>query len=301
MMSLLREILELIRPDFQRDRVVPSTGVTARLTGFTAGAMGFLVVFALALSLAADRLGQRWSAALAQTATVRISAPADQVEMQVAAVLDILATTPGIQTARSLTAEEQQNLLQPWFGTDLPLEDLPIPRLIDITEDEAGFDAAGLRLRLAAEAPGAVLDDHARWRKPLVQAAGRLSWLAMVCIGVIGLTTAAMVILAARAALAANAQVIAVLRLIGAKDHYIAAAFVRRFTLRAFVGANVGVALAALALFALPGAADHVAVLSGLRFQGLEWAALIAVPPVLALVALLATRYAAMRVLEGLS
>jgi cell division transport system permease protein len=101
--------------------------------------------------------------------------------------------------------------------------------------------------------------------------------------------------------LAANAQVITVLRLIGAKDHYIAAAFVRRFTLRAFVGASVGVALAAVALFALPGAGDHVAVLSGLRFQGVEWIVLVAVPPVLALVSLLATRYAAMRVLEGLS
>ena len=301
MRSLLRELSELVCPDFQRDRVVPGTGFTARLTSFTAGAMAFLVVFALALSLAADRLGQRWSAALAQTATVRISAPADQVEAQVASVLDILNTTPGIQAARSLTADEQQNLLQPWFGADLPLGDLPIPRLIDITETETGFDADGVRLRLRAEAPGAVLDDHARWRKPLVQAAGRLSWLAILCIGVIGLTTAAMVILAARAALAANAQVITVLRLIGAKDHYIAAAFVRRFTMRAFVGASIGVALAALALFALPGAGDHVAVLSGLRFQGIEWAVLIVVPPILALVALLATRYAAMRVLEGLS
>jgi len=301
MRSLLRELSELVRLDFQRDRVVPGTGFTAHLTSFTAGAMAFLVVFALALSLAADRLGQRWSAALAQTATVRISAPADQVEAQVASVLDILNTTPGIQAARSLTADEQQNLLQPWFGADLPLGDLPIPRLIDITETETGFDADGLRLRLRAEAPGAVLDDHAHWRKPLVQAAGRLSWLAILCIGVIGLTTAAMVILAARAALAANAQVITVLRLIGAKDHYIAAAFVRRFTMRAFVGASIGVALAALALFALPGAGDHVAVLSGLRFQGIEWAVLIVVPPILALVALLATRYAAMRVLEGLS
>lgn len=301
MMSLMREVLELIRPDFQRDRVVPGTGFTAILTGFTAGAMAFLVVFALALSLAADRLGQRWSAALAQTATVRISAPADQVETQLATVLDILNTTPGIRTARSLTAEEQHNLLQPWFGTDLPLEDLPIPRLIDITEDETGFDAAGLRLRLAAEAPAAVLDDHARWRKPLVQAAARLSWLAVLCIAVIGLTTAAMVILAARAALAANAQVITVLRLIGAKDHYIAAAFVRRFTLRSFLGASAGVILAAVALFALPGSAEHVSVLSGLRFQGIEWITLVAVPPTLALVALLATRYAAMRVLEGLS
>ena len=52
--------------------------------------------------------------------------------------------------------------------------------------------------------------------------------LGVVAIGLIGLTSGAMIILAARAALAANAQVITVLRLIGATDAYIEAAFVRR-------------------------------------------------------------------------
>ena len=51
---------------------------------------------------------------------------------------------------------------------------------------------------------------------------------------------AAMITLAARAALAANAEVIRVLRLVGAKDSYIARAFVRRFTLRTLAGAAVG-------------------------------------------------------------
>ena len=51
---------------------------------------------------------------------------------------------------------------------------------------------------------------------------------------------AAMITLAANAALATNAQVIRVLRLIGARDTYIARAFVRRFTLRALSGAAVG-------------------------------------------------------------
>jgi cell division transport system permease protein len=53
---------------------------------------------------------------------------------------------------------------------------------------------------------------------------------------------AAMITLAANAALAANAQVIGVLRLVGARDTYIARAFVRRFTLRALTGAAAGAA-----------------------------------------------------------
>ena len=58
-------------------RIVPSTGFTAQLTLLTAAAMAFLAVFALALALATSQLAERWSTELAQTVTVRVSAPAD--------------------------------------------------------------------------------------------------------------------------------------------------------------------------------------------------------------------------------
>lgn len=294
-------LVELFRSDLHRDRVVPATGFTATLTTLTAAAMSFLIVFALALSFAANRLADRWSDALHGTATIRISAPEDQMQIQLERTLTILAATQGVTSARPLSVDEQQALLEPWFGPDIPLADLPIPRLIEITQTDDGFDAQGLRLRLAAEAPGAVLDDHMRWRKPLVQAAQRLSWLGLLSIVVIGTTSAAMVVLAARAALAANAQVITVLRLIGAKDSYIVAAFVRRFATRVFIGAVIGVALGAVSVLILPSDAASVSVLTGLRFAGFDWVWLLVIPPVLAIIAFFATRFAAQRVLGELS
>ncbi|NIR61201.1 MAG: cell division protein FtsX, partial [Gammaproteobacteria bacterium] len=93
-----------------------------------------------------------------------------------------------------------------------------------------------------AEVPGAVLDDHTRWRRPLVSAASRLRLLGIVSLLLIGAAMAAMITLAAQAALAANTQVIAVLRLVGARDSYITRAFVRRFTLRALGGSALGMA-----------------------------------------------------------
>ena len=71
------------------DRVVPPSGASAWLTSFTAGAMTFLAVFALALSLASGRLADRWAGALNRTATIRISAPDDQMAQQTKAVLDL--------------------------------------------------------------------------------------------------------------------------------------------------------------------------------------------------------------------
>lgn len=283
------------------DRVVPPTGFTAKLTIFTAGAMALLAVFALALALAAGRLATQWSGDLARASTVRISAPAEQMAAQTAAALKVLQTTPGIADARALTPEEQRALLEPWFGPSLPVEDLPVPQLIDVVETDDGYDSAGLRLRLSAEVPGAVLDDHTRWRKPLVSAAARLRWLGWFAILLIGGTTAAMVTLAANAALAANAQVIAVLRLVGAKDDYIASAFVRRFTLRALLGAGVGTALGLIGILLLPSVGDEQGFLTGLGFQGLHWVWPLFIPPLAGAVAFVATQTASRRVLGSLS
>ncbi|MCP5085223.1 MAG: cell division protein FtsX [Rhodobacteraceae bacterium] len=296
-MGKLTGIIEDIRGDRKSDRVVPPSGFTTRLTAFTAAAMAFLAVFALALSLAAGRLADRWDAELARTSTVRISAPEGQMAAQSEAVLNVLRTTPGVETARVMSDEEQRKLLEPWFGPDLSLDSLPIPRLIEVIETGVGPDVEGLRLRLSAEAPGAVLDDHTRWRRPLVTAASRLRLMALLAIALIATSTAAMITLAAQSALAANGQVIQVLRLIGARDVFIARAFVRRFTIRSFFGACVGTGAAMLATLLLPPAAEEGAFLTGLGFQDFDWLLPLAIPVLVGIVAFWATRMAAFRTL----
>jgi cell division transport system permease protein len=296
--AVLTGLAELLRGDAKADRVVPPTGLSARLTTLTAGAMAFLAVFALALSMATGRLADRWSSELARASTVRISAPEAEIDAQTRAAQEVLRLTPGVARSRILGDEEQRLLLEPWFGPDLPIDTLPIPRLIEVIEEGDGYDSEGLRLRLAAEAPGAVLDDHTRWRRPLVEAANRLRSLGWLAIGLIALSMAAMITLAARAALAANAQVIEVTRLVGARDVYIARAFVRRFTLRAFIGAGVGTVLGVIAIWLLPDAAEEGAFLTGLGFQGWGWVAPFAIPLLGAVTAFWATRSAALSVLR---
>ncbi len=286
--------------DAQADRCVPPTGFTASLTLFSAAAMAFLAVFALALSMATGRLADRWGSELARSSTIRISAPEGQVAAQTDAALRVLETTAGVASFRALSLDEQRALLEPWFGPELPLETLPIPQLIEVVEAEDGFDPDGLRLRLAAEVPGAVLDDHTRWRRPLVDAASRLRALGVLSILTIGAATAAMITLAANAALAANAQVISVMRLVGARDRYIAQAFVRRFTLRALIGAAIGVVMGAFAIFLLPAAQEEGGFLTGLGFRGWQWLWLFVIPPLAGAVAFAATQAAAVKTLKDM-
>ncbi len=294
---LLARLAAALRGDPMADRAVPPTGFTATLTLFTAGAMAFLAVFALALSLATGRLADRWGAELAQAATLRLPPGEDAAPVDLA--LRILGQTPGVAGARAVTPDESRALLEPWLGPDIPVEALPLPRLVEVTLEPEGFDAEGLRARLEAELPGAVLDDHRAWRAPLVQAAGRLRTLGWLALGLIGLSMGAVITLAAQAALAANAQVIRVLRLVGARDAYIARAFVRRFTLRAAWGAAGGTVAGLVAVALLPRADAAGGFLTGLGFQGWGWLLPLLIPPFAALTAFAATRAAALRMLEA--
>ncbi len=287
--------------DAQADRVVPPSGFTAYLTLFVSAVMGFLAVFALALSLASGRLADRWVEELARSATLRLSAPVEQRAEQTRLALEILTQTPGVANARALSAEEQAGLLAPWFGPDLPLDSLPVPQLIEIVAAGPDYDIEGLRARLSGALPGAVLDDHTRWRRPLVEAAQSLRRLALISILLIAGAMAAMITLAARASLAANAQVIEVLRLVGAMDGYIAGAFVRRFTRRALLGSAAGAVLGMLGIALLPSAGDEAGFLSGLGFRGAGWLLPLLVPFLGAGVAFVATWAAMRRSLSELS
>jgi len=291
----MKAVFELILGDPQADRAVPPTGVTARLTVFVAAVMAFLAVLTLAISLTTGRVAEVWAQELAQSATLRLPVNQQTADALLLEALDVLETTPGVTSARALSAQEQQALLEPWFGPDLPLEALPIPQLIEIITDGETYDADGLRARLSAQVPGAVLDDHTAWRAPLLEAASSVRFVSWTVILLIGVTVAAMITLAAQASLAANAQVIRVLRLVGARDVYIARAFVRRYTVRAGFGAVVGVVIGAAVTTMMPQGGAGESILMGVGFDGAEWFFLPLIPLLSAVVAFFATRAAAFR------
>jgi cell division transport system permease protein len=291
----MKAVFELILGDPQADRAVPPTGVTARLTVFVAAVMAFLAVLTLAISLTTGRVAEVWAQELAQSATLRLPVNPQTADALLLEALDVLETTPGVTSARALSAQEQKALLEPWFGPDLPLEALPIPQLIEIITDGETYDADGLRARLSAQVPGAVLDDHTAWRAPLLEAASSVRFVSWTVILLIGVTVAAMITLAAQASLAANAQVIRVLRLVGARDVYIARAFVRRYTVRAGFGAVVGVVIGAAVTTMMPQGGAGESILMGVGFDGAEWFLLPLIPLLSAVVAFFATRAAAFR------
>ncbi len=280
------------------DRVVPR-GMHAGLSvGFLSAVMAFLAVLALALSLAAGRLAHAWEGEIADTATLQVFAAEDAMESQARAALAVLRTTPGIRSVRMVDLAEQEKLLEPWLGPDIPMESLPLPLMIEVATDRATLNVPSLEARLAAEAPGAVYDDHAAWRQPLVVTAERLRLFALACLGLMALALAVVLGLAATAATAANGAAIQTLRLVGARDGFIARAFTRRFTLGAAAGALAGTVAAVALLAFLPQASEQGFFLVGIGLTGWGWAAPVLVPIAAAAVAFAATRRATRRSLR---
>ena len=297
-LSLLRN---LIFGDIRADSVVPPSGFTNQLTLFILGAMAFLAVFGLALSLASGRLATKWNDELARTATIRIIAPPDQLAGKTEAARKVLQTTSGVAEARALTGVEQQALLAPWLGHDLRLDLLPLPQLVEIISEKVGFDATGLRLRLSAEVPGAILDNHDRLRLPLLDAVCRMQLLGWGVLVLIFAVVAAMVTLGTNVSLAANAQVVNVLRLLGATDSYIKQAFVRRLTIKTFIGSTLGILLGLLTIWVMPSVDKSHGFLSGIDLQGEGWIISLLLPFVFGVVAFVATVNAANQVLRKIS
>ncbi len=275
------------------DQVVPPKGNAAWLTGFASGAMAFIAVFALTLSLAVGRLADYWALDLARTATVQIVAEGEALAAQSKAALRVLNTTQGIESASIIDKAEQLALLEPWLGSNLPLGTLPIPQMIDVRLNADGPDIDSLILRLQAEAPDASYNDHSTWRAPMLAASQRLRLMVAVSLLLTAAITVIIVVLSAQNALASNQSIIRTLRLLGARDAYIANAFVRRITLRATFGAVLGMVLAMLAVAAFPASPEANGLFSGMSLSGADWVYPLFVPLLVGVSAFVASRLAA--------
>ncbi len=260
-------------------------------------AAGFLATLILAAALTAGRLEASWSEAAVQPATLQITVPEAEIEAQARAALAVLRDTPGVTGVRVVGLDEQRALLAPWVGT-AALDALPLPLLIEVAVTPA-LDRAGLDRRLAAEAPGAVYDDHGAWRRPLARHARGLRTLAYVCLGLTGMVFAIAASAQAGSRLAAEAEAVRTLQLIGAPQRVLARALARGPVLWATAGAAFGTAVGAGLLARLPAESEAGFFLVAVAPVGWRWALLALVPVAAAATAWLAARAALARHLRG--
>jgi cell division transport system permease protein len=237
--------------------IVPRNSIAGRSLTVVVAIMTFLGSLTIGAAMLVVGAASDWRAEVGREVTIQVRpAPGRNIEADVRAAVDIAGAAAGIADVRAYTKEESAKLVEPWLGTGLALEDLPIPRLI-VVKLAAGArpDFATLRQVLAAKVPSASLDDHRRWIDRMRTMAGTAVAAGVAVLALVLVATVLSVTFATRGAMATNRPIVEVLHYVGATDSFIAGQFQRHFLVLGFKGGAIGGG-GAILLFAITEAAN---------------------------------------------
>ncbi|MEP9373003.1 ABC transporter permease [Mesorhizobium sp. KR1-2] len=230
--------------------IVPPQNIAGRALVFVIAIMTFLSCLTLgAVTLVRDTASV-WENQIAREATIQIK-PVDGVDMEASLqkAADIAGQFAGVRGVKTVDRQATARLLEPWLGSGLDLDELPVPRLVIVTIDEDNPpDFATMRQQLEAAVAGVALDDHRTWVDRLVAMAHTTVTLGMAILVLMLSATVLTVVFATRGAMSGNGHIIEVLHFVGAEARFIAAQFRSHFLLMGMKGAAAG-GIAAMIVF----------------------------------------------------
>jgi cell division transport system permease protein len=229
--------------------IVPRNSISGRALVVVVAIMTFLASITTGTVLLVSASAADWQSEVASEITVQIRPYAwRDIDKDVAAVADAMRAQSGIVDVRPFTKDESSKLLEPWLGSGLSLDDLPVPRVI-VARAQPGTapDLATLRSRVNQIAPTASVDDHRAWIERMRSMTGATLAAGFGILALVIVATIISVSFATRGAMAANRPIVEVLHFVGAGDRYIAGRFQRHFLRLGLEGGLIGGGLAMLA------------------------------------------------------
>jgi cell division transport system permease protein len=228
--------------------IVPRASIAGRALVAVVAIMTFLASITTGTVLLVNASAAEWQSEVASEITIQVRPMTGRdLDRDTAAVVQAMRGQAGIVEVRPFTKEESAKLLEPWLGSGLALDDLPVPRVI-VARVQPGteLDLAALRGRVMLAAPNASVDDHRAWIERMRSMTGAT---VLAGVGILLLVIAATVIsvsFATRGAMAANRPIVEVLHFVGAGDRYIANRFLRHFLRLGLEGGLIGGGIAML-------------------------------------------------------
>jgi cell division transport system permease protein len=191
-----------------------------------------------------------WEAEVSREMTILVRPMTNRdIEADIAKAQQLAKATTGVASVHAYSREESNRLLEPWLGSGLSFEDLPVPRMIAIQISQGGsVDTASLSRLLAQQVASAHLDDH---RAGISRIRGMAKAAIVAGMGVLLLVLAATLLsvaFATRGAMSSNRAIVEVLHFVGAKEAYIASQFQRHFLGLGLKGGALGGIAAILSL-----------------------------------------------------
>ena len=232
-----------------RSPIVPRASISGRALVAVVAIMTFLASITTGTVLLVSASATEWQSDVASELTIQVRPAAGRdLERDTSAVVDAMRAQPGIVDVRPFSKDESNKLLEPWLGSGLSFDDLPVPRVIVArVAPGATLDLDSLRSRVTLVAPTTSVDDHRAWIERMRSMTGATVFAGL---GILALVIAATVIsvsFATRGAMAANRPIVEVLHFVGAGDRYIANRFQRHFLRLGLEGGVIGGGIAMLA------------------------------------------------------
>ncbi len=292
--------------------VVQRGSIAGRSLTAVIAIMTFLAALTTGATIMVLGASRDWRSAVGREVTVQVRPVAGRdIEADVAKAADVVRASPGVAEVRPYSKQESASLVEPWLGSGLPLDELPMPRLIVVKlQSGARPDFTSLRQALAAQVPSASLDDHRRWIDRMRTMAGTAALGGIVVFGLVLAVTVLSVAFATLGAMATNRPVIEVLHYVGATDAFILRQFQHHFLVLGLKGGAIGGGLA-IALFGFleaasawlagtPGGEETTALLGGFALPASGYVAILAEIVFMAAITALASRRIVNRTLESM-
>ena len=156
--------------------IVPPLNVSGRALMVVIAIMSFLCALTLGAVTMVQEKAEAWQGDVSSEITIQIR-PAEGLDIEEALreVRGIALSYRGALTAEIVDRSSTARLLEPWLGEGFDMDELPVPRLVIVTIDEAAPpDFAAMRQALAESVPSASLDDHRAWANRLISSMTRL-------------------------------------------------------------------------------------------------------------------------------
>jgi cell division transport system permease protein len=232
--------------------LVPAASIAGRALVTVITIMTFLASLSAGTAILITKASHGWQNSVAQEATIQVRPSVGRdLDAETRKAAEIAARLPGVADVRTFSAAESARLLEPWLGSGLALDELPVPRMIVVKKASGAFDAAVLRQALATAVPSATFDDHSQWLSRLTVMTRTVVGAAIVLFGLVLTAMLLAIAFATRGAMAGNREIIDVLHFVGAEDRFIAREFQRHFLRLGLRGGLIGAACAAATFFVL--------------------------------------------------
>jgi cell division transport system permease protein len=228
--------------------IVPRATISGRALVAVVAINTFLASITTGTVLLVSASAAEWQSEVGSEITIQVRPIAGRdLDRDTAAVADAMRAQRGIIEIRPFTKDESAKLLEPWLGSGLSLDDLPVPRVIVArVQPGATPDLAALRNRLTEIAPSASVDDHRAWIERMRTMTGATLFAGIGILALVIMATIISVSFATRGAMAANRPIVEVLHFVGAGDRFIADRFFRHFLRLGLQGGAIGGGIAML-------------------------------------------------------